>query len=125
MCDSCCDSPGPGTITCPNCKGAGTILTPIRKGPLQGDEERTCGRCRGTGKVVPPPPVKVEFMVAWADHTWTTEVHAIPREALKLGGPFDEVTCDAAAVKWANDNLMPLAKYGQVAMFAVSDWPQE
>lgn len=107
-------------IDCPVCMGKGERTELIRQGQLRGEEVVTCGRCRGTGKVPAPPPIKVEFLVVWTDHTWTTEIHAIPQAAFEFFGKSE-----MAAVKWAKDTLSPQAKYGQVAMFAVYSWPQE
>lgn len=54
--------------------------------------------------------MRAELLIAWSDNTWTTEVHEVP--GLRDSDP------GAAAVAWAEAELLPQAKYGQAVLIA-------
>ena len=56
--------------------------------------------------------MKIEFLIAWSDNTWTTEIHDVPQHECN----------DVDAVAWANDVLAPTAPYGQAVLFAVYNY---
>ena len=63
----------------------------------------------------------VEFLIAWADNTWTTETHEVPLDLKDYWGAYD----DAAAVGWAQQQLITRDGYGQVALVAVYSYPNK
>ena len=55
--------------------------------------------------------MRVEFLRAWEDNTWDTEMITVPDTFL---------CCDTQRlVEWANTNLATQAQYRKVVMFAV------
>lgn len=59
--------------------------------------------------------MKVEYLIAWEDNTWTTEIHEVkvPR-------------CSTdAVIKWAHRNLLPMAKYRNAVLFALYSYPSQ
>ena len=63
--------------------------------------------------------MKVEFLRAWDDNTWDTEIIDLP-EFQQCGD-----TPDAGMVDWANNNLATQAQYRKVVLFAVYAIPDE
>lgn len=66
--------------------------------------------------------MRVEYLIAWDDGTWTTEFFTVPEVEVcdPLGEP-EEALLTAYAVK----NLLPLTKYRKAVMFAVYSFPDE
>ena len=68
--------------------------------------------------------MKVEFLRAWEDHTWDTEIIEVPtiQEDRKNGVDFDigDLLTDAL-LDWANTTMITPgnSKYTGLAMFAV------
>lgn len=59
--------------------------------------------------------LRVEYLVAWEDGTWTTTTHTVP-------GTDDDTD---RLTRWANDNLAPLPAYRKSILFAVYAVPAE
>jgi hypothetical protein len=59
--------------------------------------------------------MRVEYLVAWEDGTWTTTIVSVP---------FSETDTDKL-VKWANDNLGTQMAYRKVVLFAVYGVPAQ
>lgn len=58
------------------------------------------------------PTRKIEFLLAYDDETWSTEIVDVPEEM--------------DPVEWANEKLAPLSRYRKVVLFAVySEVPDE
>ena len=55
--------------------------------------------------------MKVEFLIAWDDQTWNTQVHEVPR--------------GIEPVQWANENLAPLTRFRKAVLFAVASFEED
>lgn len=73
--------------------------------------------------------MRVEFLRAWEDGTWDTEVIEVPSITCDVdnGVDFDdEVTVTDNLICWANKILLPQEKYRKLALLAVySTEPEE
>jgi hypothetical protein len=64
----------------------------------------------------------IEFLIAWDDRTWTTEIHEVPTEEEdpENGVDFDQGKgLDEDLVDWALHELAQLDKYRKAVMWAV------
>lgn len=57
-----------------------------------------------------------EYLIAWEDRTWTTEIEEVP----------DTIPREReAAVAWAEENLLTRDRYRGAVMFALYGFPDE
>jgi hypothetical protein len=61
------------------------------------------------------PTMRVEFLIAWADGTWTTTIETVLGDSQETDKLID----------WAQKNLAPLAKYHKAILFAVYGVPAQ
>jgi hypothetical protein len=62
--------------------------------------------------------MKVEYLIAWEDGTWTTQIHEV---RTKSGHSLPRDT--DILVKWAHDNLAGQAQFRRAVLFAVYGFP--
>ena len=61
--------------------------------------------------------MKVEYLLAWEDKTWTTEVHEVPGAY-----PWKRML-EARLLLWAQDNLLEKPAYRQAVAVALYCYP--
>ena len=64
--------------------------------------------------------MRVELLLAYADHTWATDVVTVPED--ELAGVED---VDGEIVRWALDKLSPLPEYHDVVFWGVYGYPAD
>jgi hypothetical protein len=64
--------------------------------------------------------MKVEYLIAWEDGTWTTQIHEIrAASGRRIPRSTDRL------VKWAHDNLAGQAQFRRAVLFAVYGFPAQ
>ena len=65
--------------------------------------------------------MNIEFLRAWDDNTWDTEVFEVPRKvvgACTEGSPLWRTR----VIDWAERNLHPKTKYRGIVLWAIYGW---